>query len=99
MKTTPFVGLRPFEKTENNVFFGRTRDIAILNNLILAVPVLVVYAPSGTGKSSLLNAGLLPLIETDETLVPIWTSDPLDTLMDTVRSAFQSRGWSDNFRL
>jgi hypothetical protein len=34
----PFIGLRPFQSVESALFFGRTRDIAILRDLILAVP-------------------------------------------------------------
>ena len=86
---------RPFRSSETDLFFGRSKDIAILGNLILTVPVLVVYAPSGTGKSSLLDAGILPIVEQDPTLVPIWTNNPLASVEGAVRFALTSTGWKD----
>jgi hypothetical protein len=94
----PFVGLRPFRRAENELFFGRANDTAILRNLILAMPVLVVYAPSGTGKSSLLNAGALPVIEEDATLLPIVLSDPKDDVVYAVREKLASTGWRNDAR-
>ncbi|WP_327638313.1 ATP-binding protein [Kribbella sp. NBC_00482] len=91
----PFVGLRPFRKGENGLFFGRDRDIAILQNLIRAVPVLVVYAPSGTGKSSLLNAGVLPAIEQDPFLLPVVVDDPRADVTASVSALLVSTGWHD----
>ena len=90
----PFVGLRPFREAENDLFFGRTLDIGILQNLILAVPVLVVYAPSGTGKSSLISAGALPVIDQDPTLLSIVLNDPRADVLHTVRAKLASTGWA-----
>jgi hypothetical protein len=87
--TNPFVGLRPFQVTESSLFFGRSRDIAVLENLVLSVPVFVLYAPSGTGKSSLINAGLLPVIEQDPMLLPIIV-DPRSDVTQTVRQRLAS---------
>jgi hypothetical protein len=92
----PFVGLRPFRSAEDNLFFGRTRDIAVLQNLVMAMPVVVVYAPSGTGKSSLINAGLIPIIKRDPTLFPIVITDPHDNVVQTVREKLASVGWIDS---
>jgi hypothetical protein len=92
----PFVGLRPFQSVDSAVFFGRTRDIAILKDLILTLPVLVLYAASGTGKSSLLNAGLLPVIDQDPTLLPIVLADPHENVVQTVQRKLASTGWVDD---
>jgi hypothetical protein len=59
----PYVGPRPFEREEKNLFFGREREISELQSLLTAHRTLLLYAASGAGKSSLLNAGLLPLME------------------------------------
>ena len=59
----PYVGPRPFEREENNLFFGREREISELQSLLTAHRTLLLYAASGAGKTSLLNAGLLPLME------------------------------------
>jgi hypothetical protein len=63
MTASPFVGLRPFEREDAPFFFGREREAEILANLALTAPIVVVFAPSGAGKSSLLRAGMIPLLE------------------------------------
>ncbi len=66
----PFVGLRPFEFNDRELYFGRARETETCYNLVSTLPVVVIYARSGTGKSSLLNAGLMPrLLEDDTTVV------------------------------
>jgi hypothetical protein len=74
--TNPWVGLRPFETSESSLFYGRDSEARILTNLVATLPILVVYAPSGTGKSSLINAGLAPELMNDPAGVPIVNIDP-----------------------
>jgi len=58
----PFPGLRPFRLEENYVFFGRDgQSDEVLTKLRTARFVAVVGA-SGSGKSSLVSAGLLPAL-------------------------------------
>ena len=72
MITEPFVGLRPFESAEAAIFFGRERETEILVNLIYSSGAVVVFAPSGMGKSSLLRAGVVPVLrEESETIGPV----------------------------
>lgn len=59
----PYVGPRPFERHEEEIFFGRDREADDLASLIIAHPTVLLYAQSGAGKTSLLNAKLLPLLE------------------------------------
>ena len=59
----PFVGPRPFEKTDKDVFFGRDHETTELLSLIVAHPIVLLYAQSGAGKTSMLNAGLIPALE------------------------------------
>jgi hypothetical protein len=68
----PYVGPRPFRTEDEQVFFGRERETSELLSLITAHATLLVYAQSGAGKSSLLNAGLVPLLKKEgfETLGP-----------------------------
>lgn len=56
-----YPGVRPFERNERHLFFGRARDIADLYDLVLLEKLLVLFGKSGYGKSSLLKAGILPL--------------------------------------
>lgn len=54
----PFVGPRPLERGQN--IFGRDAEIDQLYYLLSAERILLFHSPSGAGKSSLLQAGLLP---------------------------------------
>ncbi|WP_131104728.1 AAA family ATPase [Ornithinimicrobium sufpigmenti] len=60
---TPYPGLRPFEVADHDLFFGREELVERLLQMIEDVvaephPVVMVVGPSGSGKSSLLRAGL-----------------------------------------
>ena len=62
MSTTisnPYVGPRPFKKDEANRFFGRDREARDLLALVSSQRLVLFYASSGAGKSSLINARLL----------------------------------------
>jgi tetratricopeptide (TPR) repeat protein len=63
MKMNPYVGLRPFERTEAHLFFGRKEDSERLIDRIIAAPLTLVYAQSGLGKTSLLRALVMPQLE------------------------------------
>lgn len=56
----PFPGLRPFEENEEHLFFGRERPISQLMSRLRTSHFLAVIGTSGSGKSSLIKAGLLP---------------------------------------
>ena len=60
---SPYVGPRPFEREERQLFFGRYKEIRNLLSLAFAHRVIILYAQSGAGKTSLLNAGMIPLLE------------------------------------
>lgn len=65
--SSPFVGLSAFTPNEADVFFGRTKQI---NTLLQRVSAQINYGrafslllgSSGSGKSSLVNAGILPAL-------------------------------------
>ncbi|MCD6014638.1 MAG: transcriptional activator domain [Solirubrobacterales bacterium] len=58
----PFRGLAPFEAGQAEYFFGRERLVAALVARLVGSALLAVFGPSGSGKSSLLRAGLLPAL-------------------------------------
>jgi type I restriction enzyme M protein len=59
----PYVGPRPFKSDDQQLFFGRNLEISKLVNLVSTHPAVLMYAQSGAGKSSILNAGLIPVLE------------------------------------
>lgn len=60
----PYRGLHPFEEKHKNLFFGRTAQIEALAEQVQNHMLTVVVGASGTGKSSLVKAGLLPYLRT-----------------------------------
>jgi hypothetical protein len=56
----PFIGPRPFTEADSSLFFGRDRELAALTAEVVSTQIVLVYAPSGSGKSSLISAGLVP---------------------------------------
>lgn len=62
-KANPYVGPGPFSRRDESRFFGRKREIADLQSLVAAHRTVLLYSQSGAGKSSLLNAGLIPRLE------------------------------------
>src|SRR5262245_1112799 len=65
IKGSPFCGLAPFDPEHAPVFFGRARDAGRAVERLKAVaergtPFLLIVGESGVGKSSLLQAALVP---------------------------------------
>lgn len=57
-----FPGLRSFEENDAAIFNGRSKEKQQLFDLIMVERVLVMFAKSGAGKSSLLRAGIVPML-------------------------------------
>lgn len=60
MEKPPYVGPRPFGPEDQAIFFGRGSEADQLVALIQARALTLLYAPSGAGKTSLLNAQVVP---------------------------------------
>ena len=58
----PFMGLAGFEAGDAQYFFGREQLVAELLARLAGAPLLAIVGPSGSGKSSVLRAGLLPAL-------------------------------------
>jgi WD40 repeat protein len=59
----PFPGLRPFQKNESHLFFGRENHIREILRKLEKYRFVSIVGNSGSGKSSLVRAGILPAIE------------------------------------
>jgi WD40 repeat protein len=64
----PWPGLEAYEESASKFFFGRDPEANELLRLILLAPLTVVYSKSGLGKTSLLQAGLFPLLRAKQYL-------------------------------
>jgi WD40 repeat protein len=61
--TSPYRGIEPFRYVDRANFFGRAGAIEELFAKILLYRLVVLFGESGSGKSSLLNAGLIPTMQ------------------------------------
>jgi hypothetical protein len=92
----PFIGPRPFEEADAEVFFGREAELAALTAQVVSTQIVLLYAPSGSGKSSLISAGLIPAMRDEEfkvsqarlnTLAPSDGQPPVDLLCEAIRNS------------
>ncbi|MBE2200574.1 MAG: hypothetical protein IAE79_18315 [Anaerolinea sp.] len=69
--TNPYVGPRTFTKEDRGRFFGREQEARNLLSLVISERLVLFYAQSGAGKSSLLNTRLIPRLVEDEGFVAL----------------------------
>ncbi len=65
----PYVGPRTFTRQERDRFFGRELEARELLALVISERLVLFYAQSGAGKSSLLNTRLIPQLQGAEFVV------------------------------
>jgi DNA-binding SARP family transcriptional activator/WD40 repeat protein len=84
--TCPYRGLRPFDAEDADFFFGRSAVVAEAVRRLAEFPLLLVLGPSGSGKSSLVRAGILPALARQGHPARVLTpgSDPLAALSAAV---------------
>ena len=99
----PYVGLMPFSESDAAYFFGREDDIKIVATNLRAAPLTIFYGSSGVGKSSLLNAGVVPYLQKMTTTSTLkgdppefilvglrdWANNPLESLRLRVAEAVE----------
>ena len=81
----PFLGLRSFERKQAPLFYGRARESQDLANRVRQHPFVVLTGPSGVGKSSLLQAGAVPLLTEYATVTIRPGYNPVQQLEDGLR--------------
>jgi hypothetical protein len=102
----PYPGLRAFLPSESDRFFGRDAETETLVDRLLArgQRFLAVIGPSGSGKSSLVYAGLIPVLTGSPVAgsmrwVPVTFSprelgdDPFQPLAAALSKGFPDQGW------
>jgi len=89
----PYPGLRPFRREEAELFFGRDQLVEHLAQRLSRERIATLAGPSGSGKSSIVRAGLLPFLEDGGgsrggahwcSIVVRLGSDPLRTLSEAL---------------
>ncbi|MCA1706009.1 MAG: TIR domain-containing protein [Actinobacteria bacterium] len=60
--TCPYRGLEPFAEEHAEFYFGREDDVSLVLEKLKRSRFVAVMGPSGSGKSSLLRAGLVPAL-------------------------------------
>ncbi len=65
----PYLGLRPFTIADSSRFFGREREVEAALNRLQQEPLLALVGASGAGKSSFVQAGLLPSLGSRWTVI------------------------------
>jgi tetratricopeptide (TPR) repeat protein len=89
----PFPGLRPFSFRDHRYFFGREDQTFALCLLVLRHHFVAVVGSSGSGKSSIVRAGLLPKLDEENSRSPTkpwqWLTvrpgiDPMGRLADAL---------------
>ncbi len=64
-KRDRYPGLKAFEQSDKDIFFGRNLEALDLYAQLKANRLVVLFAKSGIGKSSLINAGLIPNLDVE----------------------------------
>ncbi|WP_417909161.1 HEAT repeat domain-containing protein [Candidatus Electronema sp. PJ] len=91
----PYIGLKPFTEQEKDRFFGRDRETSILLDKIRANRLTLLLAASGVGKSSLLQAGIMPTFRADGHAELIyhnsWAAEPGAALRQSILNHYAKR--------
>lgn len=95
---SPYVGLQPYSAKDQKYFFGRERDSRIIASNLFAAPLTVLYGSSGVGKSSVLQAGVIPVLRNSPKTAVVsfqrWPEkDPIQILKNECLEAIRVAGY------
>ncbi len=65
-KQNRYPGIRPFSADDNRLFFGRSESIKRINRLFKLEKLIVLFGKSGLGKTSLVQAGAIPILQKED---------------------------------
>lgn len=95
----PWPGLEGYEEGDQDFFKGRSDEIEELYRLIRRERLTLLYGKTGTGKSSLVRAGLFPKQRREEAL-PVWIrldySEDAPALSSQVKTAIHEAARTAN---
>ena len=89
MSRTPYKYLDYYTFDDADLFFGREEETQKMVGEILSTRLLVLFSPSGSGKTSLINAGVRPALEKlgYETVYVRLDKDPIPSVQSAVAEA------------
>lgn len=101
----PYIGLETYTEDKRDKFFGRSKEIKDLLSLIEKGPAVVIFGKSGSGKSSLVNAGLMPALR-EKFYLPIYVrlnfendTEAFQTIEQAIREIDDSAPMFENLTL
>lgn len=71
----PYVGPVPF--TKGQTLYGREADVQVLVDLVVAKRIVLLISPSGAGKTSLIQAAMIPQVEKRFNVLPVVRLDAM----------------------
>lgn len=93
----PYPGIRSFNVNERNLFFGREKQISDISKLLTKSHFVAISGASGSGKSSIVKAGIIPwfLNEFEDSNYIIFRpgNDPLKNLSGGLSELFTKEGF------
>ena len=89
----PYPGLRPYLKNESDIYCGRNKQVFEIKNKLLNNKFVAIVGPSGSGKSSLINAGLIPIFEKNQfDIIEMHPGNhPIYSLSESLYQTFQNK--------
>ena len=90
----PFRGLEVFREEDKDFFFGREALSLHISEYLTGKGFMAVLGPSGSGKSSLVQAGVIPQLRVQGQLIALFTpsQQPLTELAFTLQTLFEQSG-------
>ncbi|WP_340377137.1 SUMF1/EgtB/PvdO family nonheme iron enzyme [Streptomyces sp. SS7] len=92
----PFKFLDYYTEQESKIYFGRDDEAESLATIIATNPLTVIVGPSGVGKTSLVNAGLIPRLHAKgyDTCTIRALDHPTKEILNALRLKEGGEGWA-----
>jgi len=93
----PYPGIRSFNVNESNLFYGREKQITDISELIKKHHFVAISGASGSGKSSIVKAGIIPWFLSEHKnanyLIFRPGNNPFKNLSDSLFEIFEKEGY------
>jgi|GEM_PF-3423457 len=86
----PFLGLKPYELKDRKKFYGRDKDLFLMKDRVFSGRTTLLFAASGVGKTSFINAKIIPELNEQYYIVyhNQWTvGEPLQNLKESLSAS------------